>query len=219
MGLVTFRDTRRVEWQVCEVSRTQIDAHRERQEAERQLRPRRTLWSLLPGLDGGWLSFESWRQKRRLAPYPADWRELPTAELERLCERASVVPEPGARDSPRAILQPAIPLLPDDGDPSPTTQSVDAFDDVPGAAALRRAVRGYGAHGFTHADVRPALQLYCAGFRARGLDATQLVLAIKALLASTAEIAALDARAAGTFRSRLVSAAIGEFYGSTRDRA
>ena len=80
MGLVTFRDARRVEWQVCEVSRTQIDAQREHREAERRLRGRRAPWSLLPGLDEGWLSFESWSQKRRLTPYPADWRELQSDE-------------------------------------------------------------------------------------------------------------------------------------------
>jgi hypothetical protein len=110
MALVTFRDSRRVEWQVCEVSRAQIDARRERREAERPLRRRRAPWSLLPGLDNGWLSFESWWQKRRLTPYPADWRELPVPELERLCARAVVVPEPGARG---AALQASRPGTPD----------------------------------------------------------------------------------------------------------
>jgi hypothetical protein len=109
MGLVTFRDARRVEWQVCEVSRTQIDAQREHREAERRLRGRRAPWSLLPGLDEGWLSFESWSQKRRLTPYPADWRELPVPELERLCARAVVVPEPGARGAAPPRDTPPLP--------------------------------------------------------------------------------------------------------------
>ena len=200
MGLVTFRDARRVEWQVCEVSRLQIDAHRERRQAERQLRPRRSPWSLLPGLEGGWLSFESWWQKRRLTPYPADWRELPSSELERLCEQAAVVPEPGPRAAaPRGIT----PIFPD--------------DDVPGAAELQRAIRACCDGDLSVLDVLPALRLYCADFRARELNATQLVVALKALFASTPEIRRLDARCASMLRSQLVSAGIEEFYGPTRE--
>ena len=214
MGLVTFRDARRVEWQVCEVSRLQIDAHRERRQAERQLRPRRSPWSLLPGLEGGWLSFESWWQKRRLTPYPTDWRELPTSELERLCAQATVVPEPGARaEAPRRVT----PLLPDDRDPGPTGPAPGAHDDVPGAAALRRAIRACCDDGLSHLDVLPALRLYCAAFRTRGSEAAQMVVALKALFASTPEIRRLDARCAGMLRSQLVSAGIEEYYSPTHD--
>jgi hypothetical protein len=37
---------------------------------------------------GGWLAFETQGEKRRLAPYPADWAEKNDAELEALCGRA-----------------------------------------------------------------------------------------------------------------------------------
>jgi len=37
----------------------------------------------------GWLCFESDREKRRLAPVPDDWPELPPEKLERLCEAAT----------------------------------------------------------------------------------------------------------------------------------
>ena len=216
MGLVTFRDARRVEWQVCEVSRTQIDAYRERQRAERQLRPRRSPRSLLPGLDGGWLSFESWWQKRRLTPYPADWRELPHSELERLCELATVAPEPGARaDVPRRDTPP----LPDDGEPRPTVRAPGAHDDAPGAAALRRAIQACHDDGLSHPDVLPALQLYCAACRARGLDAMQLVVALRALFAATPEIRRLDAHCASMLRDQLISAGIEEFHAPTHGEA
>ena len=42
---------------------------------------------------GGWLVFESGEgDKRRLAPYPPDWRTMSDYELERWCMRALAVP-------------------------------------------------------------------------------------------------------------------------------
>ena len=42
---------------------------------------------------GGWLVFESSEgDKRRLAPYPPDWRTVSTFELERWCMKATRVP-------------------------------------------------------------------------------------------------------------------------------
>jgi hypothetical protein len=47
---------------------------------------------------GGWLVFESTEgEKRRLAPYPPDWRTMSTFELERWCMRATSVPPAPAR--------------------------------------------------------------------------------------------------------------------------
>jgi hypothetical protein len=48
-----------------------------------------------PGLAGGWLAFGSSTEKRRLAPIPAGWRELPTEALAELCEKAAFVRERG----------------------------------------------------------------------------------------------------------------------------
>ena len=46
----------------------------------------------------GWLVFESSEgDKRRLAPYPPDWRTVSTFELERWCMKAERVPPAPAR--------------------------------------------------------------------------------------------------------------------------
>ncbi|MEO7455072.1 MAG: hypothetical protein ABIY52_02345, partial [Gemmatimonadaceae bacterium] len=47
---------------------------------------------------GGWLVFESEDgDKRRLVPYPADWRTMTAFEIERWCMRATRVPPAPAR--------------------------------------------------------------------------------------------------------------------------
>ena len=46
----------------------------------------------------GWLVFESVEgEKRRLAPYPPDWRSMSAFEIERWCMRAVRVPPAPAR--------------------------------------------------------------------------------------------------------------------------
>lgn len=47
---------------------------------------------------GGWLVFESSEgEKRRLAPYPPDWRTMSAFEIERWCMRATKVPPAPSR--------------------------------------------------------------------------------------------------------------------------
>ena len=47
---------------------------------------------------GGWLVFESVDgEKRRLAPYPPDWRTMSSFEIARWCMRATHVPPAPAR--------------------------------------------------------------------------------------------------------------------------
>jgi hypothetical protein len=47
---------------------------------------------------GGWLVFESSDgEKRRLTPYPPDWRTMSSFEVERWCMRATRVPPAPAR--------------------------------------------------------------------------------------------------------------------------
>ena len=56
--------------------------------------------TLLPHVErrGGWLFFESDEgDRRRLAPFPADWREVTPFELERWCMRATPVSSAPAR--------------------------------------------------------------------------------------------------------------------------
>ena len=44
--------------------------------------------TLSEGYGGGWLTFESLDEKRRLIPIPQRWEELSQPELRTLCERA-----------------------------------------------------------------------------------------------------------------------------------
>ena len=46
------------------------------------------------GLDGGWLAFESDRERRRLSPIPSGWEQASESELERLCQRAAAAAVP-----------------------------------------------------------------------------------------------------------------------------
>jgi hypothetical protein len=55
----------------------------------------RTPQSISAKLAGGWLAFESAKEKRRLAPIPDDWKALSDEELARLCARATFVRERG----------------------------------------------------------------------------------------------------------------------------
>ena len=48
-----------------------------------------------PELAEGWLAFESSEEKRRLAPIPGGWTEMPAELLGQLCDRAVFVRERG----------------------------------------------------------------------------------------------------------------------------
>jgi hypothetical protein len=56
------------------------------------------VWDIVPGtkvrhsLAGGWLTFESATEKRRLAPIPLYWVHAEDAELARLLDEAKVAP-------------------------------------------------------------------------------------------------------------------------------
>jgi hypothetical protein len=81
----TFVDDVGVEWTVREVAVPTMTA---------------TLGKLLEHerRRGGWLVFESADgEKRRLAPYPPDWRTLSPFELARWCMRGTRVPPAPAR--------------------------------------------------------------------------------------------------------------------------
>jgi hypothetical protein len=105
MGLRTFVAPDGDEWRVWKVipTRTSEDVREwerrgqdvlaytgpERRDEERRAR---SLPFVSPTLAGGWLCFESERGKRRLAPPPALWEELPEAELIALWQQAENVP-------------------------------------------------------------------------------------------------------------------------------
>jgi hypothetical protein len=81
----TFTDTVGVTWTVREIGSPSLTATLEKLFEKDRRR-------------GGWLVFESAEgDKRRLAPYPPDWRTVSTFELERWCMKATRVPPAPAR--------------------------------------------------------------------------------------------------------------------------
>ncbi len=80
-----FVDSVSVEWTVREIAITQLEGTLARVlEHDRR--------------KGGWLVFESTEgEKRRLTPYPPDWRTMSAYEIERWCMRATRVPPAPAR--------------------------------------------------------------------------------------------------------------------------
>ncbi len=69
----SFEDASGVVWEVFEVQRAS--------EAPR---------GVTPGLEKGWLAFVSAEGKRRLAPFPTEWRASSEGELRQLCSVARV---------------------------------------------------------------------------------------------------------------------------------
>jgi hypothetical protein len=86
------------------------------------------------GLEHGWLAFTSGTRKRRLAPFPADWENAPSTELERLCAMArSANPKLAQRErrgAPRSnVVTPKSQTAPPrvDDARSPVEESVRTF--------------------------------------------------------------------------------------------
>jgi hypothetical protein len=81
----TFLDTVGLEWTVREIASPTLSGAM----AKILISDRRK---------GGWLVFESAEgEKRRLAPYPPDWRTMSAFEIERWCMKATRVPPAPAR--------------------------------------------------------------------------------------------------------------------------
>lgn len=92
-----FRDSLGREWEVWTVSVSYLERRADISAGAPGGRERRRRASFRQRLSapwsGGWLAFETRGEKRRLAPFPADWAEKSDAELEALCARAvSVAP-------------------------------------------------------------------------------------------------------------------------------
>ena len=81
----TFTDSVGLEWTVVEIANPTMPP---------------SLEKILQGdrRQGGWLAFKaSDGERRRLAPYPAEWRDISDFELERWCMKATRVPPGPAR--------------------------------------------------------------------------------------------------------------------------
>ena len=111
MASRTFADEHGREWIVLEVSPTWTErrlrpdrrthdigpkpGQPERRKGEDRRRGRSEAGprvKINPGLAGGWLAFESKRDRRRLSPVPAGWFEATEAELQRMLALATEVP-------------------------------------------------------------------------------------------------------------------------------
>ena len=98
MALREYTGAAGVSWQVWHVvpttrTVTPAFAHERRRQdgAEFPEDRRRRGFTLTPGMEGGWLCFESAAEKRRLAPVPGDWESCGDDALGRYLASASAV--------------------------------------------------------------------------------------------------------------------------------
>jgi hypothetical protein len=73
--MIGFRDSAGIEWTVMEIEASTLASL-----------PRNSLRH--PEFKDGWLLFQSEETRKRLAPYPKNWRELSADQLEELCRQA-----------------------------------------------------------------------------------------------------------------------------------
>jgi hypothetical protein len=208
VGLIAFRDADRTEWRVCEVTAAQLEAWREGREARARPGAAPGARTVLPGLERGWLCFESWAEKRRLVPpYPTGYRDLPPVELERLLRQAAVVDRPAGRSEIAvAGREPADAAI----DPS-------AFADWPGVdglrlVALRSAIQASLRDGLPDGETRYALQLFCAAVRERGIGLARVLRALGAVWASLPEANVPDRTDGEALRDWLLAAGIEAYH-------
>lgn len=66
-----------------------------------------TLRSVSPGYAGGWLTFESHAERRRLAPIPEDWEFVTREQMTEWCARASPArrPDTPTSNDPRGFAK------------------------------------------------------------------------------------------------------------------
>jgi hypothetical protein len=97
--MTKFRDADGIEWTVMEIEASALAAI-----------PRTSLRH--PEFKDGWLLFQSDRLRKRLAPYPKEWRSMTAEELAQLCAQA--MPEITAR-TPTGEMRPLYGAQPGDG--------------------------------------------------------------------------------------------------------
>jgi hypothetical protein len=88
----SFRDNDGREWEAWEVLPTAVERRIAKSSGWTATVERRQAGEsrvLVPDhLQHGWLAFQCGAERRRLAPIPRDWTELPTEDLKELLERA-----------------------------------------------------------------------------------------------------------------------------------
>jgi hypothetical protein len=158
----TFEDSAGDVWQVFEVHRTSGHS-----------------LGVSPGLEQGWLAFVGPDIKRRLAPFPAEWETLPSADLERLCATARNVSSAAAtmledrRRGPRIVrarttLESAL-----------DTEQPDAEErrTSPASSSSPRA------DATSPGDVEAAVRRFARDAHSSGLQAVAAMMALKTMLA------------------------------------
>ena len=109
MALREFRDSRGTEWTAWDVAPARAVSHA-RSGADRRTTPtpnyrperrvirERRRRQIGPGLEHGWVCFQSQAEKRRLAPPPPEWDRAPAETLEELLGAAEPIVRRGGVD-------------------------------------------------------------------------------------------------------------------------
>jgi hypothetical protein len=109
MGNRRIQDEHGVVWDIWDVvPGDMVVGNYDRRAGERlrSLTPGSML-SVQPGLENGWLCFQSDGERRRFAPIPADWIDFPDNVLRSLLEGATPVPLTRNVSEPRPSPSPA----------------------------------------------------------------------------------------------------------------
>jgi hypothetical protein len=157
----TFEDSAGDVWHVFEVHRT----------SQHSL-------GVSPGLEQGWLAFVGPDIKRRLAPFPAEWETLPSADLERLCAKARDVSSAAAtmledrRRGPRIVRsRTALEAALDAEQPTEERRASPASSSSPRVDAA------------SPDDVEAAVRRFAHDAHSSGLQAVAAMMALKTMLA------------------------------------
>ncbi len=153
MASRAFEDSSGILWEVFEVQRTS-----------------EATGGVSRGLEKGWLTFVSTEGRRRLAPFPSEWKDCPAAELERLCATARIANPPRFREE-RSRVKATRPV------PSvqPPTPAVAPSEPV--EAGL----------------VRDAVRVFAQEARDKKMPAIEAMVRLKATLAERYDGAEVDA--------------------------
>ena len=97
MSVRNLRDDLGRSWTVWDVSPQLVERRRPTPDetgapARERRRRREARAPLTNGFERGWLAFETQGEKRRLAPIPEGWAELPDEALRALLAQATVTP-------------------------------------------------------------------------------------------------------------------------------
>ena len=159
MAVRTFEDSAGTVWEVFEVQRSSHKAQ-----------------AVTAGLELGWLAFISSSQKRRLAPYPPQWRTVDDAELERLCASARAARSTGitvdSRSTEHARGEGTARIR------VPRIRAARTTSPTAGVAELPIATSATSAD-----SVEDTVREFAHQARAHGLPAIEAMVRLKALLA------------------------------------